>query len=67
MTLKPDSCAGALRSTADRLGPIEYRSPAALTAYENNPRKHPEQQLIKLWPRSGSSGSPCPSWSTPQA
>lgn len=26
-----------------QLGPIEYRSVAELTAYERNPRKHPER------------------------
>jgi hypothetical protein len=31
-----------------RLGPIEYRSPASLTPYINNPRKHPEKQIVKL-------------------
>lgn len=31
-----------------RLGPIEYRPAANLTFYKNNPRKHPEKQLVKL-------------------
>ena len=31
-----------------RLGPIEYRSPATLTAYAGNPRRHPEKQIVKL-------------------
>lgn len=31
-----------------RLGPIEYRPIASLGRYENNPRKHPEKQLVKL-------------------
>ena len=31
-----------------RLGPIEYRRVGALTAYQNNPRKHPEKQIFKL-------------------
>jgi DNA modification methylase len=31
-----------------RLGAIEYRPIASLTAYKNNPRKHPEKQLVKL-------------------
>lgn len=30
------------------LGPIEYWPIDALTKYENNPRKHPEKQLVKL-------------------
>lgn len=31
-----------------KLGPIEYRPLASLKRYENNPRKHPEKQLVKL-------------------
>lgn len=31
-----------------KLGPIEYRPVGSLNAYENNPRKHPEKQLVKL-------------------
>ncbi len=31
-----------------RLGPIEYRPLTSLKRYENNPRKHPEKQLVKL-------------------
>ncbi len=31
-----------------KLGPIEYRSPASLTPYVNNPRKHSEKQIVKL-------------------
>lgn len=31
-----------------RFGPIEYRSIDSLAAYSNNPRKHPERQLVKL-------------------
>lgn len=31
-----------------RLGPIEHRPIAVLKRYENNPRKHPEKQLVKL-------------------
>ncbi len=31
-----------------RFGPIEYRPIESLAAYSNNPRKHPERQLIKL-------------------
>lgn len=30
------------------LGPIAYRVPGALKAYANNPRKHPQKQLVKL-------------------
>lgn len=48
MTLKPKPCANALRNITGRLGELEYRPPAALTAYENNPRKHPEKQFVKL-------------------
>jgi DNA modification methylase len=31
-----------------RFGPIEYRPIDALKAYRNNPRQHPESQLVKL-------------------
>lgn len=31
-----------------RFGPIEYRPIDALKVYENNPRQHPESQLVKL-------------------
>lgn len=31
-----------------RFGPIEYRPIDSLTPYSNNPRKHPERQLVKL-------------------
>ena len=31
-----------------RLGEISYRPPGTLTAYANNPRKHPEKQLVRL-------------------
>lgn len=31
-----------------RFGPIEYRPVDSLTNYNNNPRKHPERQLVKL-------------------
>lgn len=31
-----------------KLGPIEYRPIGSLKLYENNPRKHPERQLVKL-------------------
>ncbi|MAY20778.1 MAG: DNA methylase N-4 [Erythrobacteraceae bacterium] len=31
-----------------RFGPIEYRPIDSLTNYSNNPRKHPERQLVKL-------------------
>jgi DNA modification methylase len=37
-----------LAALEQRLGPIEYRSVASLNKYENNPRKHPEKQLVKL-------------------
>ena len=33
---------------AHRFGPIEYRPIDSLTPYSNNPRKHPERQLVKL-------------------
>ncbi len=31
-----------------QFGPIEYRPVAELAAYERNPRKHPERQLVSL-------------------
>jgi hypothetical protein len=31
-----------------RLGPITYVGSAQLTSYANNPRKHPEKQIVKL-------------------
>lgn len=31
-----------------RFGPIEYRPVGSLASYSNNPRKHPERQLVKL-------------------
>lgn len=31
-----------------QLGPIQYVDIDALTAYSNNPRKHPEKQIVKL-------------------
>lgn len=37
-----------LTALEQRLGPIEYRPIAALDKYENNPRQHPEKQLVKL-------------------
>lgn len=40
--------ANHLAALGQRLGPIEYRSIGSLNAYLNNPRKHPEKQLVKL-------------------
>jgi len=37
-----------IASLEQKLGPIEYRPLASLKRYENNPRKHPERQLVKL-------------------
>ncbi|GFZ98798.1 methyltransferase [Blastomonas marina] len=37
-----------IASLEQKLGPIEYRSLVSLKRYENNPRKHPEKQLVKL-------------------
>lgn len=31
-----------------RFGPIDYRPIDSVTSYTNNPRKHPERQLVKL-------------------
>jgi DNA modification methylase len=51
MTKSPSAVGHApnrLPLLGQRLGTIEYRSPASLTAYENNPRTHSEKQLVKL-------------------
>ena len=40
--------ADPLSALQQRLGPIEYRSISSLVAYENNPRRHPEKQIVKL-------------------
>lgn len=40
--------ANQLAALEQRLGPIEYRAIGSLTPYTNNPRKHPEKQLVKL-------------------
>lgn len=37
-----------LAALEQRLGPIEYRPVSSLNLYKNNPRKHPEKQLVKL-------------------
>ena len=37
-----------LAALEQRLGPIEYRPIASLKRFENNPRKHPEKQLVKI-------------------
>jgi DNA modification methylase len=37
-----------LSALEQRLGLIEYRPPDRLTVYANNPRRHPEKQIIKL-------------------
>ncbi len=31
-----------------QLGPIEHRAPASLSTYANNPRRHPEKQIVTL-------------------
>ena len=38
----------SLAALEQRLGPIDYRAITSLTTYKNNPRKHPEKQLVKL-------------------
>lgn len=40
--------AGQLSALGRRLGPIEYQPISSLAAYENNPRRHSEKQIIKL-------------------
>jgi DNA modification methylase len=42
------STAGQLSALERRLGPIEYQPIGSLAAYEKNPRRHPEKQIIKL-------------------
>ncbi len=37
-----------LASLERQLGPIEHRAPGALLRYANNPRRHPEKQLVAL-------------------
>ena len=36
------------RAIDRKLGPIVYRNPASLRPYPGNPRRHPEQQIVKL-------------------
>jgi DNA modification methylase len=40
--------ANALPPLERRLGPIEYWDIDKVTAYDRNPRKHPEKQIVKL-------------------
>lgn len=44
----PQAQTPSLVNFDQRLGPIEYRRPASLKPYANNPRKHPEKQIVKL-------------------
>lgn len=37
-----------MAAVEQRFGPIEYRPIETLQSYDNNPRKHPESQLVKL-------------------
>lgn len=52
MTFSKNSKRAALSNRANvfehRFGPIEYRTIDSLTMFSNNPRKHPERQLVKL-------------------
>ncbi|QYU69813.1 ParB N-terminal domain-containing protein [Leptolyngbya sp. 15MV] len=53
MTSSPATRAAAgirndLAALDHKLGPIDYRPLGLLKRYENNPRKHPEKQLVKL-------------------
>ena len=42
------SLANQLSALEQRLGSIEYRSTTNLKAYANNPRRHPEAQIVRL-------------------
>ncbi|WP_287941406.1 ParB/Srx family N-terminal domain-containing protein [Sphingopyxis sp.] len=44
----PQAQTPSLINFDQRLGPIEYRRPGLLKPYANNPRKHPEKQIVKL-------------------
>jgi 16S rRNA G966 N2-methylase RsmD len=44
----PTALPNQLAALQQRLGPIDYRPIDLLKRYENNPRKHPEKQLVKL-------------------
>lgn len=44
----PGSTTGAIPALDHRLGPVEYHPIESLKAYDKNPRKHPEKQIIKL-------------------
>ncbi|WP_093510405.1 ParB N-terminal domain-containing protein [Sphingopyxis sp. YR583] len=51
MKLKPTAAQTRPSSRVNfdqRLGLIEYRSPASLTPYINDPPKHPEKKIVKL-------------------
>lgn len=52
--------AGAHLSASRRLGPIEYQPIASLAAYNKNPRRHPEKQLVKLMASIGEFGFALP-------
>ncbi len=43
-----DTLRNSQAAIEQRFGPIQYRSPAALQAYANNPRKHSEKQIVQL-------------------
>lgn len=47
-SLKQPRRANHIAALERQLGPIEYRPVAELTAYERNPRKHLERQLVSL-------------------
>lgn len=47
-TIKSANATAELSAVSRRLGPIEYQPIASLTAYEKNPRRHTEKQLVKL-------------------
>lgn len=52
--------ANQLPALQQRLGPVEYRDPASLTAYSRNPRVHPEKQIVKLMAGIEQFGFPLP-------
>jgi hypothetical protein len=46
--LAPALLRNSQSTVEQQLGPIQYRPLLALTAYKDNPRKHPERQIVQL-------------------